>query len=483
MKRFLPGAFTLLVATQSAPAQQPPTIHTVRLINHYGSIQASVIFKHELSIQAESPSRPLVKGDAVVAEEPGALTIECKPHDGAAVNLDIGIPFGTNLEIETSSGAISLRGMVPKASLSTVNGEIRVTAPWKATKLVMTSAAAPRSLDAWLHVAVTRRRGSAGRPPLWELRDKLSAGWPTFGEIQIKAQQPGDTVLADMPMPDEAPVRLPWQAPQAIEAILLQNMAAFSSEEMPFNLVLLLDCSDSTLVQRSAMKEAVRRFVGIARPLDRVAVYVLANNRMAVVSPLTSDRPRLLELLEQIPDVGGASPVYDAIALAYEYELHQRRGERNALLVITDGLDNGLRPPRFQQRTPLNERILLGLSQGVPSQTSFPDLKSAAARMEALLYVVLLEDAAQSARLPSDFAIEARKNLKQLAETSGGRLFTARSVLDWDPVHDVATELRSLYSVAYYPTNQNFDGEFRKVTVKVRDSRAVVRTREGYYAQ
>lgn len=353
-----------------------------------------------------------------------------------------------------------------------------------------------------------------------------------------------------MPVPEEAPVRFPWQAPEVIEAILRggpppqaqkgpaaatssdtanavdreqfvfrsdvrmvnltvsvtepdgqptldllsdefeiaedgvpQKIAAFSSEEAPFNLVLLLDLSDSTFVERSAMKESARRFIGSARPSDRVAVYALANNRLVVVSSLTSNHARPLELLEQIPGVGGGSPLYDAIVLAYERELHRRPGERNALLVITDGLDNGLRPPRFERQTPLNERVLLSLSQGMPSQTSFADLKRAIARMEALLYVVFLEDAAQGARLPSEFAIQARKNLKELAEISAGRLFTAKSVLDWDPVYEVANELRSLYSVAYYPTNQNFDGGFRKVIVRVRDAAAVVRAREGYYAK
>lgn len=187
-KTFLFGVYALLVATPSGHAQEAAGIRTVRLINHFGSIQASVNFETELSIRAESPARPLVKGDTVMAEEPGSLTIECKPRDGAALNLDVGIPFGINLEIETKSGAISLRGLFPKASVSTVDGEIRVTAPWKATKLVMTSAAAPRSLDASPEVTVTRRRGSAADQPRWELRDKLSAAWPAFGAIEIQAQ-------------------------------------------------------------------------------------------------------------------------------------------------------------------------------------------------------------------------------------------------------------------------------------------------------
>ena len=47
----------------------------------------------------------------------------------------------------------------------------------------------------------------------------------------------------------------------------------------------------------------------------------------------------------------------------------------------------------------------------------------------------------------------------------------------------VADELRSVYSVAFYPDNQNFDGEFRDVDILVDRVGATVRAREGYYAR
>ena len=74
--------------------------------------------------------------------------------------------------------------------------------------------------------------------------------------------------------------------------------------------------------------------------------------------------------------------------------------------------------------------------------------------------------------------------MRILAEASGGRLFTARSLKDLEPVYaQVAEELRSVYTLAYYPSNQNFDGRWRRIQVRTTRSGLTIRTRPGYYAR
>lgn len=74
--------------------------------------------------------------------------------------------------------------------------------------------------------------------------------------------------------------------------------------------------------------------------------------------------------------------------------------------------------------------------------------------------------------------------MQKLADTTGGRLFPAQSIRDLDPVYPlVAEELRGVHTVAYYPLNQNFDGAWRKIQVRVNRPGARVRTRAGYFAR
>ena len=47
----------------------------------------------------------------------------------------------------------------------------------------------------------------------------------------------------------------------------------------------------------------------------------------------------------------------------------------------------------------------------------------------------------------------------------------------------VAEELERVYTIGYYPQNQNYDGRWRRVKVQVKRPGVTFRTREGYYAQ
>jgi hypothetical protein len=53
---------------------------------------------------------------------------------------------------------------------------------------------------------------------------------------------------------------------------------------------------------------------------------------------------------------------------------------------------------------------------------------------------------------------------------------------------DTAKELLRQYSLGYYPTNRNKDGNWRRIRVEVnglspmQNAQLVIRSREGYYA-
>jgi len=78
----------------------------------------------------------------------------------------------------------------------------------------------------------------------------------------------------------------------------------------------------------------------------------------------------------------------------------------------------------------------------------------------------------------------ATKQLRSLADASGARFYHANRLEDLNGVFEqVAAELRTVYSMAYTPTNLNYDGSFRKISVKVNKPDVVVRTRPGYYGR
>ncbi len=106
----------------------------------------------------------------------------------------------------------------------------------------------------------------------------------------------------------------------------------------PFNLVLLVDVSGSVENYLSFIRKAARAFVNTVGRSDRVAI-VTFNEDVHVLSGFTTDKPKLSASLDTF-DAGGGTAYYDALAFTLADTLRPIKGERTAIVVLTDGDDN-----------------------------------------------------------------------------------------------------------------------------------------------
>ena len=515
----------------------------LRVENPVGGVRVRVIDTERVLVRRSSRSRPVRASDTKTTRLGRKMRIRVQPSDGAPIDVEIDLPYGHRLEVETVAGPIEIEGLVRRAQLETAVGSVELAVPWRAIRLEAVSDRRP--LEVTVSNPLRSSLRSLEREPVdssWSLQDMRDPRTELYGSIRLDAKQPDALVLRDIEIAEDSPVQLHWQAPEAIVSMLRRRfrmrlnrpggdgaepgevsaapedgLARFNSDvrlvqlsatvvdeggrpvtglgpenfeiledgteqeigivqntEAEFNLVLLLDCSTSTLIDRKAVLEAARRFVLAARPSDRVGIYVLSDSYVHVVSRLTEDRDALLRTIGQIPRLSGGTPLYDAITLAYAHELARRRWERNALIVISDGMDNDLLPL---------------WSRSIPSEVPFEDLLRAAAEINSAIYPIFLEPEPPGVRTDRNWrerlqrsTNRARDRMQQLANATGGRLFGAKSIRDLDTVYEqVAEELRSVYTLGYYPSNQDFDGAWRRIRVNVRGVEARVRTRPGYY--
>ena len=65
-----------------------------------------------------------------------------------------------------------------------------------------------------------------------------------------------------------------------------EAISFFAATDVPFDLVLLLDLSGSTISKRNLILKSTQRFVEAARPFDRLAI-VTFTTETEIVSPLT----------------------------------------------------------------------------------------------------------------------------------------------------------------------------------------------------
>lgn len=508
---------------------------TIRIDNPSGNVTFTVTAAGKLDMKPSSPERAVRQSDLKIGRQGGLLVVECVPDDGARIDLDVTLPYGFLVQARTVAGTIRLDGVVPRADLLTESGDIELRSDWDVMRLQISADHAPREFVSEPDLKLRENPKAQKDEPRWLATDKASDSQVFYGRIFVQAAEPGRVAIEEVPFPEEAPFRVHWQAEAVVEDLLSapkqrhsappveqqparseissaltveddeilfrsdvrivnlpvsvfdatgrplvglkaedfeiledgvpQEVAFLDTGEAPFNLALLLDLSGSTRENRAAMKQAAQGFIDAAGPDDRVAAYALAREMLHVVSPLTADRDTLAKQIGALPEVSGGTPLYDVIALAYDRELRNRENQRNALIVISDGVDNSI------------------YGRLTPSKLSFSRLERAAQEMNALIYPILLDATPGEPKQPG-WAKRAGERMGRLAAVTGGRLFPAASLEDLEPVYRaVAAELRSVYGIAYYPKNQDFDGRWREVTVRTKRPGARVRFRDGYYAR
>ena len=247
-----------------------------------------------------------------------------------------------------------------------------------------------------------------------------------------------------------------------------EEISFFAATDAPFDLVLLLDLSGSTRGKRKLIRKSTQRFIEAARPSDRLAI-VTFSDAPNVVSPLTSDRGKLLESLNGIDEGSGSSHVWDALKYTLDHVIGEKSPERRrAVVFMTDGVDNAM--ANFE----------------AGSETNFADLLETVRSNAALIVPIYLDtegDDYNGGHMKRVYE-NARKTLTRMADESGGLYYKAKKIEDLEGVYgQVIADLGKVYSLGYKPTNDRRDHTWRTVKIQLPNMpELITRTRPGYYA-
>lgn len=218
-----------------------------------------------------------------------------------------------------------------------------------------------------------------------------------------------------------------------------QTVTHFAMDDEPLAVGLVFDTSGSMGNKLRKSRMAASAFFKTANPEDEFFL-VEFNDTPKLVVPLTSDAEEIQNQLT-FTQSRGRTALLDAMMLAM-HEMRRSSKSRKALLIISDGGDNCSRYTESELRNLVRESDILIYAIGI------------------------FEGYGVRARTPEELAGPGLLN--ELSEQTGGRQFPVDDLAELpDIAAKIGIELRNRYVLGYSPTDQQRDGRYHRVQVKV----------------
>ena len=227
---------------------------------------------------------------------------------------------------------------------------------------------------------------------------------------------------------------------------VLQRITAFAGENIPLEIVIAVDVSQSMTESMPTLKAAVRTFLRALRPTDQVTL-IAFNDNIFTLARRSTDPESRVRAVDRLAPWGGTA-LFDAMLTALN-TVGKQPGRRS-VVVFSDGED----------------------------QNSVATLKRVETRLEtsdATIYTIGLGRSVRDRALAGVMA--------RMSDVSGGRPFLIDDVSELDKVFaDIVEELSNQYLLSYGSSNESRDGSWRRINVELKDGKHKVRHRQGYRA-
>ena len=265
---------------------------------------------------------------------------------------------------------------------------------------------------------------------------------------------------------------------QVIEDGTPQRILLFQHEtDRPVSLAFLIDVSGSEEPTMGEEKAAARAFIErvIRSKGDEAAIIPFVEhafleqsftgnllvlykvlNQVDVANPLYFGVGKPIGGIASEPGgpalIQGSTAIWDAITVTSNEIMAARPGKRRAIILLTDGQDNGSRVKRQ-----------VAIERAIAAET--------------VIYVIGIGEHVE------------KDQLRNVAEGSGGAAFFPKKEVDLiSAFAEIERELRSQYLIAYSSSNKNRDGSYRQLRIEItnpelKKEQLKLRYRPGYFAK
>ncbi|HMD38933.1 MAG TPA: VWA domain-containing protein [Candidatus Acidoferrum sp.] len=243
---------------------------------------------------------------------------------------------------------------------------------------------------------------------------------------------------------------------------VVQKLDVFSRDELPLNVALTLDLSDSIGPFLGPLRDAANTALSALKADDEVALFTFATDAQMRV-PFTNDKRSIATQINTF-QAGGATNINDGIFLAAQYLLKLPPNGRRVIILISDdvGTDAG--------------------GQGTH------DIVTELIASDAVLYNLKIPGYNPPQTLIAASLIPGLVNIRKVMDQTGGEIFDVKDVAHLDEVFRALIQrIKTRYTLGYYTNASAAEGKPHKLDVRLASSFGkkgkdyVVLSKNGYY--
>jgi Ca-activated chloride channel family protein len=241
-----------------------------------------------------------------------------------------------------------------------------------------------------------------------------------------------------------------------------QKIEIFSRDELPLNVALVLDLSDSIGPFLEPLRQAALTALSALKPEDEVALFTFSTEAELKV-PFTTDKA---EIAKQIGDfhVGGATNINDGIFVAAKYLLNTPPKGRRVIILISDNV---------------------GTSAGGQGTH---DIVTECIASDAVLYDLKIPGYNPPGTLFAASMVPGLVNIRKVMDQTGGEIFDVQDVAHLDEAFGALIKrIKTRYTLGYYTKATAAEGKPHKLDVRLAPSFGkkghdyVILAKTGYY--
>jgi len=272
--------------------------------------------------------------------------------------------------------------------------------------------------------------------------------------------------------------------------------------DLPMNIGVLLDTSTSLARTLGLEADAASRFfrtvmqkndqgfvVSYASRIDVLQVPTEDAERLATKAQGIRSNARIFDNTSSAPSRTPTSPFPGRLPVPVPMPAPPTTGPNPADLRIARLYDAvNISVERFlSQEVGRKVLVIAALADDAKSDSTLRDALKTLKENDVIAYVLQVEHAPRSARDDCDirhiFRNDDENRIGRLAVETGGRVIKVEGFEKMQAAFEQITEeLHHQYSLGYRPTNQNWDGGFRKVNIQGAKGYKIS-ARDGYFAK